>query len=118
MSKDFTLHGIESIKPVGKKVLVELNRIGEKMTKGGVILPEAHSEEFRIGFILAVGDEVKGFEVGDKVLVGWVFGESIHIPDRGILNDTLRMGTQAEIWAKLEEQIGDKYGWHLDFCGI
>ena len=104
MSKDFTLHGIESIKPVGKKVLVELNPIGEKKTAGGVYLPDLHHEEFRIGFILAVGDEVKGFDAGDKVLVGWVFGESIHIPDRGILNDTLRIGTQAEIWAKLTEK--------------
>ena len=103
MSKDFTLHGIESIRPVGKKVFVELNPIGEKVTEGGVILPEQHHEEFRIGFILAKGDEVKGFEVGDKVLVGWVFGESIHIPDRGILDDTLRMGTQTEIWAKLDK---------------
>ncbi len=103
MSKDFTLHGIESIKPVGKKVLVELNPIGEKKTAGGVILPEQHHEEFRIGFILAVGDEVKGFDVGDKILVGWVFGESLHIPDRGILDDTLRIGTQTEIWAKLKE---------------
>lgn len=103
MSKDFTLHGIESIKPAGKKVLVELNPVGEKMTAGGVILPEDHHEEFRTGFILAKGDEVKRFDVGDKILVGWVFGESIHIPDQGILDDTLRMGTQSEIWAKLDK---------------
>ena len=103
MPKDFELHGIKTIKPVGKKVIVELNPIGEKKTAGGVILPELHHEEFRIGFILAKGDEVKGFAVGDKILVGWVFGESIHIPDQGILDDTLRMGTQSEIWAKISE---------------
>ena len=103
MSRDFTLHGIESIKPAGKKVLVELNPVGEKKTAGGVILPDLHHEEFRIGFILAVGDEVKGFKDGDKILVGWVFGESVHLPDRGILDDTIRMGTQSEIWAKLEK---------------
>jgi len=104
MSKDFELHGIKTIKPVGKKVFVELNPIEEKKTKGGVILPALHHEEFRIGFILAKGKEVNDFEVGDKILVGWVFGESIHFPDQHILDDTLRVGTQSEIWAKIFEE--------------
>ena len=102
MSKDFELHGIKTIKPVGKKVFIELNPIEEKMTKGGVYLPALHPEEFRTGFILAKGEGVELFEVGDKILVGWTFGESIHFPDQGILDDTLRVGTQNEIWAKIE----------------
>ena len=103
MSKDFELHGIETIKPVGKKVLVRLNSFEGKKTQGGIYLPEAHHEEFRIGFILAKGEEVDKFEIGDKVLVGWTFGESIHFPDKDILDDTLRVGTQNEIWAKIEK---------------
>lgn len=103
MSKDFELRGIGTIKPVGKKVFVELSPVKEKKTAGGIVLPDLHHEEFRIGFILAKGKEVDDFEVGDKILVGWVFGESIHLPDKDILDDTLRVGTQSEIWAKLEE---------------
>ena len=102
MSKDFEFHGIETIKPVGKKVFVELNPIEERKTKGGVILPALHSEEFRTGFILAKGEGVESFDVGDKILVGWTFGESIHFPDQDILDDTLRVGTQNEIWAKIK----------------
>lgn len=108
MDRDFELHGIETIKPVGKKVLVKLNPVEEKTTKGGIILPDLHHEEFRVGFILAIGDEVNDFKVGDKILVGWIFGDSVHIPDQGILDDTLRMGTQAAIWAKIEDTQAEK----------
>ncbi len=94
---------LAKIIPEGKRILVQLNSIGECKTKGGVILPALHSEEFRIGFILAKGEGVESFEVGDKVLVGWTFGESIHFPDQDILDDTLRVGTQNEIWAKIKE---------------
>ena len=101
MSKDLSLHGKETIRPVGKRVLVQLNSVKEQKTEGGIILPDLHHEESRIGVILAKGGEVDDFDVGDKILVGWGFGTPIHFPDQGILDDTIRIGTQMEIWAKI-----------------
>jgi co-chaperonin GroES (HSP10) len=103
MSKNFKLHSIESIKPVGKKILVELNLVEEKKTEGGILLPGLHHEESRVGYVLAIGNEVTVCKVGDKILVSWTFGDVLHFPDKGIIDDTIRMGTQAAIWAILEE---------------
>lgn len=105
MSKKLELHGKEKIHPVGKRVLIQLNPVEELTTEGGIVLPDLHHEENRIGVILAVGDEVnERFQPGDKILVGWVFGDALHFPGEGITDDTIRMGTQSEIWAKLSEE--------------
>jgi len=103
MSKDFELHGIETIKPVGKRILIRLNLVGERKTEGGIILPDLHREPCRIGYVLAIGEEVDRVKVGDKILVSWIFGDVLDFPDRSLNDDTVRMGTQSEIWAKIKE---------------
>ena len=89
--------------PNGVRVLVKLNKIESMKTKGGVILPEMHSEESRLGTILALGDEVdEKFKVGDQILIAFFSGTVLHFPGEGMTNDTIRMITQSEIMAKVE----------------
>lgn len=92
------------IVPQGKRILVQLSSIKEMKTKGGVIIPGAHSEESRIGTIIASGDEVdKKYQPGALVLVAFFSGTVLHFPGEGILDDTIRMITQSEIMGLIEE---------------
>ncbi len=91
--------------PQGLRLLIKLNKVEEMKTKGGVILPDSHSEESRLGTIIAVGDKVdKKFKVGDQILVAFFSGIVLHFPGEGMTNDTIRMITESEIMAKVEEE--------------
>lgn len=103
MSENYALSSIEAIQPLGKRLLVRLNPVKERVTDAGIILPDLHSEPCRIGCVLAVGEEVKIVEVGDKILVSWIFGDVLDFPNKNMNDDTIRMGTKSEIWAKLKE---------------
>ena len=92
------------LKPEGKRLWVQLNPVEERVTKGGVILPAAHSEESRTGTIIAVGDMVdKKYKPGGKILVAIFSGTVLHFPHLGITDDTNRMITQSEIMGSIEE---------------
>jgi co-chaperonin GroES (HSP10) len=58
------------------------NKFGEKI--GEIELPENHHERSRIGVIQQVGDEVKDFKPGDKVLLSVYAGTRIHLIGRKI----------------------------------
>lgn len=93
------------IKPMGKRLLVQLNPIEEKKTEGGVILPDTHSQETRTGIIIAVGEEVdKKYQPGDKIIIAFTSGTILHFPAEGILDDTIRITVQSEIMAKISEE--------------
>ena len=90
--------------PQGLRLLIRLNKVGEMKTEGGVILPDSHSEESRLGTILAIGDEVdKKFKIGDQILIAFFSGTILHFPGEGMSDDTVRMITQSEIMALVEE---------------
>ena len=90
--------------PQGNRVLIKLNKVEEIKTEGGVIIPENHSEESRLGTIIALGDEVdKKFVVGDQILVAFFSGTVLHFPGEGLTDDTIRMITHSEIMAKMEQ---------------
>ena len=91
--------------PQGNRILIKLNKVAETKTKGGVILPDSHSEESRLGTIIAIGDEVdKKFEIGNQILVAFFSGIVLHFPGEGLTDDTVRMITESEIMAKVEEE--------------
>ena len=91
--------------PQGLRLLIRLNEVKQMTTKGGIVLPDAHSEESRLGTIIAIGDEVdKKFKVGDQILVAFFSGIVLHFPGEGIIDDTVRMVTESEIMAKVEEE--------------
>ena len=90
--------------PQGLRLLIRLNEVKQMKTKGGVILPDAHSEESRLGTIIAIGDKVdKKFKVGDQILLAFFSGTVLHFPGEGMVDDTVRMITESEIMALIEE---------------
>ena len=95
---------MKKITPQGKRVLIKLNKVEQITTKGGIVLPDAHSEESRLGTIIALGDEVdKKFKIGEQILIAFFSGTVLHFPGEGLTDDTIRMITQSEIMAKVSE---------------
>lgn len=97
--------------PYGKNIYVILDKVEEKTTEGGILLPDMHSEETREGTIIAVGDRVnaerkkeeKLIEVGQRILVQFYAGVSIHSVTKNILDDTHRLITESNVMALIEE---------------
>ena len=107
MSDDFK----RKIIPQGKRLLIQLNSVEEVSkkikrddgTETELILPEKHSEESRVGIVIACGEDVdKKFQPGNKILIAYFSGTCLHFPNEGVLDDTIRMIVQSEIMAKVE----------------
>ena len=73
----------------GKRILVFCDAVAERKV-GSIILADKHAERSRIATILAVGDEVKNYYVGDRVLLSWYTGVHLHV-----FGDTL-FGTEVD----------------------
>ena len=56
-----------TIKPLGERVLVKMDKIEEK-TAGGIYIPQTAQEKTQIAVVEAIGDEVKTVKVGQKIL--------------------------------------------------
>jgi chaperonin GroES len=69
-----------TVKPLGDRVLVKMEKEGEK-TKGGLFIPETAQEKTQIANVVAVGDdkdEIK-VKVKDRVLFDKYAGTQIKI---------------------------------------
>lgn len=56
------------MKPLGKRVVIEREVMGEKI--GSIIIPEKSRHKPQVGRVTAVGDEVTSVKIGDTVLFG------------------------------------------------
>ena len=56
-----------TIKPLGERVLVKMDKIEEE-TAGGIYIPQTAQEKTQIAVVEAIGDEVKTVKVGQKIL--------------------------------------------------
>jgi chaperonin GroES len=64
--------------PRGLWVLVEPVEEDIKKTTSGILLPQTEeSEQKAQGMVIAIGEEVKGLKVGDKVIYGAYAGEQL-----------------------------------------
>lgn len=74
-------------------------------------LPEKHSEDTRIGTVVAVGPDAaeKGFDAGDTVVVSFMAGLILHFPADNITDDTHRIIGYREVACKIidDEEIID-----------
>lgn len=65
-----------NIKPLGERVLVKMEQLQEK-TASGIIIPQTAQEKTQIANVVAVGEEVKNINVGDKILHDKYSGTSV-----------------------------------------
>lgn len=73
-----------NFQPLGKRVLVE--RVEEtKTTASGIIIPDNAKEKPLSGEVKAVGAEVEGVKVGDKVVFTKYGGTEINLDDKTYL---------------------------------
>ena len=56
-----------TIKPLGERVLVKMDKVEEK-TAGGIFIPQTSQEKTQIAVVEAIGDDVKTVKVGQKIL--------------------------------------------------
>ena len=56
-----------TIKPLGERVLVKMDKVEEK-TAGGIFIPQTAQEKTQIAVVEAVGEDVKTIKVGQKIL--------------------------------------------------
>jgi co-chaperonin GroES (HSP10) len=114
--------------PWDKRVYVKLDKVEEKKSEGGILLPDKHSEESRLATILAIGDMVneertrrrKWFQIwkrrkwidgteikpGQRIVVQFYAGISLHMVTGGMLDDTRRLITESNILCLVEEEDG------------
>lgn len=68
--------------PLGERVLIKPNEVGEK-TKGGIYIPESAKENKKEGIVEAVGEKKDGgalpLKKGDKILYGGYSNEDFEI---------------------------------------
>ena len=77
-----------NIEPLGDRVLVA-PEVPEKITAGGLIIPDTAKEKPQKGTVVAVGPGKKGesmsVKVGEKVLYGKYGGTDIHVKGKAYL---------------------------------
>jgi len=64
------------IKPIGKRIVVELIE-KETVSAGGIVLTRTDADEVTRGKVLAVGPEVVDISVGDVILANWNKGQKM-----------------------------------------
>lgn len=70
-----------NFQPLGKRVLVE--RVEEtKTTASGIIIPDNAKEKPLSGKVLAVGTEVEGVKVNDKVVFAKYAGTEVNLDEK------------------------------------
>ncbi|MFW5694844.1 MAG: co-chaperone GroES [Alkalispirochaeta sp.] len=71
-----------TVKPLGDRILVKMEREEEK-TKGGLFIPETAQEKTQVGEVVAVGtdDEEITVKKGDRVMFDKYAGTTVRIGD-------------------------------------
>ncbi|MEX2445447.1 MAG: co-chaperone GroES [Alkalispirochaeta sp.] len=71
-----------TVKPLGDRILVKMEREEEK-TKGGLFIPETAQEKTQVGDVVAVGtdDEQITVKKGDRVMFDKYAGTTVKIGD-------------------------------------
>ena len=65
-----------TIKPLGERVLVKMDKVEEK-TAGGIFIPQTAQEKTQIAVVEAIGEDVKTIKVGQKILHDKYAGTSV-----------------------------------------
>jgi co-chaperonin GroES (HSP10) len=94
------------ITPRPGRIYAVLNSVEERMSRGGIIIPDKHSEQTRIGTIESVGNDITDLKPGDRILVSYYTGVVVDMPelrdksDEGV--EIHRIYTPSEVLATIE----------------
>lgn len=89
----------------GPRLLIRCEAVDERKV-GRVIITSNHSERTRFAEVVAIGDEVKHYAVGDKVMISWYTGSHVHILEDNLFGnkpdeDLDRFVMESEILGKV-----------------
>jgi chaperonin GroES len=73
-----------TIKPLGERVLVKMDKVEEK-TAGGIFIPQTAQEKTQIAVVEAIGEDVKTIKVGQKILHDKYAGTSVKMDNEEYL---------------------------------
>lgn len=89
---------IDKVKPIGNRIIVKIIERENKV--GSIYIPDQSPETLLKAEVLAIGDEVEGFEVGDIVLLRYYVGIPIDFPECDLAKVNIKIVVADEIIAK------------------
>ncbi len=95
---------VERIRSTKNNLLIEVAALEERKSSGGIIIPESSSEFVREGTVRAIGDDVKGFSVGNCVLCSAHSGIRLDMKKYGLIQQGYWMLSTDEILAKIDTE--------------
>ena len=94
------------IRPLGKRLLIKLNKVDERKSAGGLIISSDHRELIRTAEIISAGSDCEQlFASGDTVIVPYNVGTMIDLFELEVPDDTIRIVTENEIMAKILPEL-------------
>ena len=91
---------LKFIQPIKDKIYVTIEEKVEEI--GSIIIPQDAHMRSQIGIVQAKGEEVDGFEVGDKILISFGAGIHIQLPETYSFEPFHRIITEYEILSKIK----------------
>jgi len=88
-------------KPAPTRCYVILDQFQESV--GGVLMPELHSEQSRIGTVIAVGDGVTYYQPGDRIITQFHLGVKLHLLSYYVTDEKFRVLHEDEILGTIYE---------------
>jgi co-chaperonin GroES (HSP10) len=82
------------IKPQRNNIYVVLDGFLEY--KGNVFIPDRHSEQTRIGTVIAIGDKVTRYAPGDRIVMSYYTGTVLHLMQLDMRDERHRMMSEEE----------------------
>ena len=96
------------ITPFGDRMLVQF--LPKEQVIGNLILPETVGQRSWLANVMAIGDKVTQFKVGDMIVLSFYTGIVINLYENHWLGTAIRMVTQEEVLGlarKVEETKKD-----------
>lgn len=87
------------VKPLHNNVLIR-GIEKDKVTPGGIIIPDTKKERANEGYIISVGEQAKEVQIGDRVLFGKYVSTDVKLE-----NETLMMVKEEDIMGIISREV-------------
>jgi len=88
----------------GKRLYVVFDAVKEKVTSGGIIVPDLSEEFIRIGTVKAKGKDVDMYKVGDRVAALYQAGTDLTFKNVDFQEDCHRIIAESNILCVIHEE--------------